>query len=86
MVGHDEDLLPEVSWDVVNILNHTRRGWCDSWDFKMINEGKGVRHQCHPLVRWCNYPVRKPCDPRVGCQPKECVIHSASFNIIQSLF
>lgn len=52
--GHDEDLLPEVGWDVVNILTHTRRGWCDSWDFKMINEKKDFRHQCHPLIHRCN--------------------------------
>lgn len=32
-----EGLLPEVSWDLVNILNHTRRGLCESWDFKIIS-------------------------------------------------
>ena len=26
-------LLPEVSWDCVDILDQTRRGLCASWDF-----------------------------------------------------
>ena len=31
------DLLPEVSWDLVNILNHTRRGLYEPLDCKILN-------------------------------------------------
>lgn len=41
-----EGLLPEVSWDLVNILNRTRRGLCESWDFKIINQRKEFRDKC----------------------------------------